>query len=288
MGRAWNLAGMREPLISDYQHELETASRLAREAGEVILNVYATDFTVASKGKAGPVTEADLQASHLIVEGLRKAFPGDAVVSEEDAASHVRHEGRVWYVDPLDGTKEFVARNGEFAVMIGLAIGGRASVGVVYRPVTGSLYSGTAGNETWLEEDGRRMQLSVSSTTDLRALRLAVSRSHRHSLLTELRPRLGITQEIPCGSVGLKVGLVAGRQADLYLDPSPYTNAWDTCGPEAILSGAGGKMTDLAGAPILYGRDELRNRKGLLGSNGACHDLVLQAIGPVVKAAGII
>ncbi len=279
---------MRGPLTSDYQHELETASRLAREAGEVILKVYATDFSVSSKGKAGPVTEADLQASQLIVDGLRKEFPGDGVVSEEDAASHVRHEGRVWYVDPLDGTKEFVSRNGEFSVMIGLAIDGQASVGVVYRPVTGSLYSGTAKREAWLEEDGQRTRLSVSSTTDPGSLRLALSRSHRHPLLTELRTRLGIAQEIPCGSVGLKIGLVADRQADLYLDPSPYTSAWDTCGPEAILSGAGGRMTDLAGAPIVYGRAEMRNMKGLLGSNGACHDLVLRAIRPIVEAAKIL
>lgn len=274
--------------MANYEQELKTASCLAREAGEVILKIYATDFSVVSKGKAGPVTEADLQASHVIVEGLRKMFPGDAVVSEEDAASHVQHEGRVWYVDPLDGTKEFVSRNGEFAVMIGLAIDGRARVGIVYRPVTGALYAGIANEEAWLEEGGRRTRLVVSSTTAPGLLRLALSRSHRHPLLNELRTCLGIAQEIPCGSVGLKIGLVANRQADLYLDPSPYTSAWDTCGPEAILSGAGGRMTDLAGAPIRYGRAELRNRRGLLGTNRACHDLVLDAIRPVVQAAGIV
>lgn len=274
--------------MADYQRELETATRLAREAGDVILRIYATDFSVASKGRAGPVTEADLQASHLIVEGLRKEFPADAVVSEEDAPSHRRHEGRIWYVDPLDGTKEFVSRNGEFAVMIGLAVRGRATLGVVYRPVTGALYSGLAQGEAWLEEDGRPTRLSVSSTTNPGSLRLALSRSHRHRLLTDLRIRLGIAQEIPCGSVGLKIGLVASRQADLYLDPSPYTSAWDTCGPEAILTGAGGRMTDLAGAPILYGQDELKNRRGLLGTNRACHDMVLEAIRPVLTEAGII
>lgn len=274
--------------MADYRRELETASRLAREAGDVILKIYATDFAVASKGKAGPVTEADLQASHLIVAGLREAFPGDAVVSEEDAASHVQHEGRIWYVDPLDGTKEFVSRNGEFAVMIGLAISGQASVGVVYRPVTGALYSGTAEREAWLEQDGRRTRLSVSSITEPGSLRLALSRSHRHPLLNGLRTRLGIAQEIPCGSVGLKIGLVAERRADLYLDPSPYTSAWDTCGPEAILSGAGGRLTDLAGAPIRYGRAELSNRRGVLGTNGSCHDRVLDTIRPIVQEAGII
>lgn len=274
--------------MAEYPRELETASRLARQAGEVILKIYATDFSVASKGKAGPVTEADLQASQLIVEGLRKAFPGDAVVSEEDAASHVRHEGRVWYVDPLDGTKEFVSRNGEFSVMIGLAVEGRAAVGVVHRPVTGSLYCGTAEHEAWLEESGRRRRLWVTSTRDAGALRVAVSRSHRHPLLTELLARSGVAREIPCGSVGLKIGLVADRQADLYVDPSPYTSAWDTCGPEAILSGAGGRMTDLAGDPIAYGRAELRNRKGLLGTNGACHDTILRAIEPLLREADII
>src|SRR5262245_23509667 len=110
-----------------WESELKTAAAIAREAGKVLLDIYATDFAVEFKGKSNPVTEADRRANALIVAQLRAAFPHDGIVAEESEQSSADlARERIWYVDPLDGTKEFVAKNGEFSVMIGLAIAGRA------------------------------------------------------------------------------------------------------------------------------------------------------------------
>ncbi len=270
-----------EPVSAPFRHEIETASRLAKEAGKVVLEVYRTFFTVKQKGAAGPVTEADIRAHELIVSGLRQEFPGDVVISEEDPPSTVSRPGaRVWYVDPLDGTQEFVDRTGEFSVMLGLAIDNRPTVGVVLRPVDEALFIGIADREAWLEIGGTRRPLCVSRESDLSKMRLAVSRSHRHARIDEVRIRLGITEEIRCGSVGLKIGLIAQGQADLYVEPGRYTHAWDVCGPEAILRGAGGRMTDLDGRPLRYeSSSDLRNKSGLIATNGVCHDRVIAAIG---------
>jgi 3'(2'), 5'-bisphosphate nucleotidase len=268
---------------TEFDREVVVASRLAREAGDVILRIYQTDFVVRFKDKEGPVTEADRQASELIVAQLRREFPNDLVVSEEepiDPNGAIR--SRVWYVDPLDGTHEFIARNGEFAVMIGLAIDGRACTGVVYQPTTKQLWAGIAGQQAWLEENRERMAIRVSDETDSARLRLVVSRSHRHPLLDEMRARLGITQELKMGSVGLKVGVLAIRQADVYIDPSSFTHAWDSCAPEAILHGAGGRLTDVTGAPLRYSPRELRNKRGLVATNRLCHEYVIGGIAPLV------
>ena len=273
-------------LEADFNKEIEVAAQLARQAGRVILEVYAQDFAVASKGQAGPVTEADLRASQLIVDGLRQAFPDDSVVSEEGPESESQVKGRWWYVDPLDGTKEFVAKNGQFSVIIGLSVDGHAQAGVLLRPVGNVLYTGTADKEAWLITDEGRKRLSVSTEERLSALRLVVSRSHRHPLTDEMRNRLGITSEIQCGSVGLKIGLLTTGEADIYLDPSGFTSAWDTCGAEAVLRGAGGRLTDLAGQPLVYGGTDLRNKRGLLATNGLCHDRIVEAIAPVIRQMG--
>ncbi len=271
------------------KHELEEACRLARAAGAILMRIYATDFAVSYKGPNDPVTEADKRANELLVVGLREAFPDDGVVAEENADNaDALRAGRVWYVDPLDGTSDFVLKNGEFSVMIGLAVNGDARVGAVYRPAGGVLFAGIVGQEAWVEEQGRRRPLSVSSQTDLSSLRLVASRSHRHTLLDAIKTRLGIGREIRCGSVGLKVGLIAAQEADFYVEPSEFTKAWDSCGPEAILRGAGGRMTDLTGRPLVYGGQDLRNRAGLVATNGVCHDRVIAAIAPLVRDAKLI
>jgi 3'(2'), 5'-bisphosphate nucleotidase len=220
----------------------------------------------------------------VIVDGLRREFPEDMVVSEEESIDPMRAiPARVWYVDPVDGTREFIQRNGEFAVMLGLAVDGCAQVGVVFRPVTAELYSGIVGQGAWLETKDTRCPLRVSSETELSRLRLATSRSHRNRLTDRLRGRLGISEEYRVGSVGLKVGMVVTCQADIYLEPSGMTKAWDSCAPEAIVRAAGGRMTDLAGSSLRYSPHDVCNRQGLVATNGACHDRVISEITAVVR-----
>ncbi|MEE8235138.1 MAG: 3'(2'),5'-bisphosphate nucleotidase CysQ [Nitrospirales bacterium] len=270
-------------MSGELSEELTVATRLAREAGATIMGVYATDFSVAYKGKGDPVTQADQLANDLIVKGLQKTFPTDLVVAEESPPpSESLTANRVWYVDPLDGTKEFIAKNGEFSVMIGLAVDGRAHLGVVYRPDGDVLYAGVVGQGAWVEVNGIRKALVVGSTRDSSSMTLAVSRSHRNPLIEKICEAVGVSQEIPSGSVGLKIGLIAEGKADLYLEPGPYTSLWDACGPEAILRAAGGQFTNVYGQPLVYGLTPLKNILGLVATNGRCHAQVIAALAPLI------
>ncbi|KPK14871.1 MAG: 3'-5'-bisphosphate nucleotidase [Myxococcales bacterium SG8_38] len=269
--------------------EITEAARIARHAGAILMNVYATDFSVSYKGRSDPVTEADMQANRYIVGELRKWFPEDGIVAEEtDDKSDALKPGRCWYVDPLDGTKEFVDRNGEFSVMLGLAIDGRSSAGVVYQPTTDKLYAGVVGAGAYLEERGARRELKVSDVADTGRLRLVVSRSHRNRAVDRVVRKLGIEHERALGSVGLKAGLIAEQKADLYLHISDRSSAWDACGPEAVLEAAGGRFTDLAGNAYRYGGTDMRNRAGILACNAAAYDAVLPVVREAARKKGLI
>jgi 3'(2'), 5'-bisphosphate nucleotidase len=269
--------------------EIAEAARIARQAGVILMDIYGTDFDVAYKAEADPVTEADTKANAYIVAELEKAFPNDGIVAEEtEDETDALKAGRCWYVDPLDGTKEFVARNGEFSVMLGLAIDGVATAGVVYEPVSGKLYSGVVGEGARVEEGGQRIELEVSEVADPSQLRLVVSRSHRNRAVAELVARLGITQEMTSGSVGLKAGLIAEQKADFYVHVSDRSSRWDACAPEAILKAAGGRFTDLAGNPYRYGGSDMRNRSGILACNAAAYEAVLPAVREAGRSAGLI
>ncbi len=272
------------------EHELSVAVALARQAGQIVMDVYATDFSVAWKGADDPVTEADQRGNDAIVRGLREAFPCDVVVAEESAhpaAATPAPAHRVWYVDPLDGTKEFIARNGEFSVMIGLAIDGHAHLGVVYRPDTDLLYTGIVGTGAWMEQHGTRVSLALTARDASQPLILAVSRSHRHPLADRIARALGAGEEKPLGSVGLKAGMIARGDADVYVEPGTATSLWDACAPDAILQAAGGRFTTILGRPVTYGYSPLNNPHGLLATNGFCHDLVVQALQPMARELGL-
>ena len=269
--------------------EIEELVRIARGAGAIVMEVYASDFSVAYKAKSDPVTEADKRANEYIVRALRAAFPGDGIVAEEsEDISDALKGGRCWYVDPVDGTKEFVARNGEFAVMLGLAVDGEASAGVVFQPVTDKLYAGVVGQGATLQQHGAERELRVSEVSDPRELRLVVSRSHRNRAVAKVVAALGVSEETQTGSVGLKAGLIAEDAADLYLHISDKSSQWDACGPEALLRAAGGRFTDLAGDAYHYGGSDMRNRKGILACNAAAFDAVLDVARDAASSIGLI
>jgi 3'(2'), 5'-bisphosphate nucleotidase len=260
--------------------ELEVAIDLARRAGRELLTFYGSDDAVQWKDGSEPVTAADKAANALIVEGLAIAFPDDGLLAEEspDTTGRLRRD-RLWVVDPMDGTKEFIKRNGEFSVMIGLAVDGRASLGVVYQPTCDRLYYGVPGEGAFLVDAGGAPQpLAVSELTDPAEMCVAVSRSHRSARIDAVRDALGISREVQSGSVGLKVGLICERRCDLYIHPSPQTKQWDTCAPEAVLVAAGGRMTDLAGDAFVYNRTDLYNRLGILATNDRVHDRILERV----------
>lgn len=259
--------------------ELRIAAGLAREAGALVLSHYDEDVRVDMKAPGDPVTIADRESNQLIVDALAREFPDDAILAEESGAGGGRGPGeRRWCVDPLDGTKEFLARNGEFAVMIGLAIRGRPVLGVVYQPAVDLLLEGVVGVGAWTTIGTQRLSASVSSIADPGSMALVVSRSHRSSLVDAAKVALGISKERISGSVGVKIGLLARREADLYIHPGRGVKLWDACAPEAILVAAGGMMTDPRGDLIRYDAAEPALDGGLVASNGQAHDAIVAAV----------
>jgi 3'(2'), 5'-bisphosphate nucleotidase len=240
------------------------------------------------KDPTEPVTEADRAVNAYLVKQIGQAFPDDGVLAEESKDDPARlTKRRVWIVDPLDGTMEFIAHNGEFCIMIGLAVEGEAVAGVVYQPIDDKLYAAVKGAGAFVEEFGDRTPLRVSRATDIRRFRLVVSRSHRPAILDSLIAALGVQRERSIGSVGLKIGLIARGQADVYVHPNPGTREWDTCAPEIIVREAGGMMTDCWNRPLRYNQSDVYRRFGLLASNGVRHAQLSALVAEALDEAGV-
>jgi 3'(2'), 5'-bisphosphate nucleotidase len=260
--------------------ELARALELAQRAGELVRALQRGELDVELKAGDEPVSIADRRASELIVAGLAAAFPGDPVISEElPPAPGAFGAPRLWLVDPIDGTKDFIRREDGYAVMIGLVAGGRPAMGVVHQPAQDRTFYATPDG-AWLAAGGQVSPLAVSGVASAAEARLVASKSHRSADIDRVKQQLGIDDEQNVGSVGVKLCLIAAGARDLYVNPQAKTKAWDTCAPEAILVRAGGQITDLLGAPIAYSGD-LHQRRGLLASNGRIHDEVVQKLAPL-------
>jgi 3'(2'), 5'-bisphosphate nucleotidase len=262
-----------------WEHEERFAAELARQAGEVVLRFYGEGVRVEWKGKNDPVTAADREANALIVDALAREFPGDGILAEESADDRRRlSRERLWVVDPLDGTREFVDRNGEFVVMIALCDHGRPVAGAIFHPTTSTLLRARAGGGAWAEDSAGVQRLHVSARNDLTDFRLLVSRSHRSAKLDAVRAALGLTHEEPCGSVGLKMARLARGDADLYVHMGGGTKEWDLGAPEILIREAGGTLTDIHGATIPYNREDVRTPTAFVASNGARHREILERL----------
>jgi 3'(2'), 5'-bisphosphate nucleotidase len=275
---------------SGLERELRVALTLARAAGAEALKFYGGPLHVRHKTAGGddPVTQADYAANRVIVEGLTREFPADGLLSEEtaDTARRLGKE-RVWMIDPIDGTQGFIDGNGDFAVQIGLAVGGTPALGVVYQPAADLLHWAARGAGAWaVRRETRTTRLQVSAETEPPRMRLAASRSHRGPRMDRVVEAFGFTEEVRRGSVGIKVGLIVERQCDLYVTLSSRTHQWDTCAPEAILREAGGRLTDLWGVPVSYNAEDTRNHNGIAATNGAAHALVVETLRPLLAEFG--
>jgi 3'(2'), 5'-bisphosphate nucleotidase len=274
--------------VTVFDQELGVAMRLAREAGAIVKTFYEVPPIVQWKDPTEPVTEADRAANAYLVKQLAAAFPDDGVLAEESKDDPARlAKRRVWIIDPLDGTLEFIAHNGEFCIMIGLAVDGEPVVGVIYQPVDDVLYAAARGQGAFVEEFGERRRLRVSKETRLKQMRPVISRSHRSPLVDAIIAALGTQRERSIGSVGLKVGLIARGRADFYVHPNPNTREWDTCAPEIILREAGGVFTDCWNRPLRYNQPDVLRRFGILASNAICHAQLAETVARVLDDAGI-
>ncbi|MBS0380869.1 MAG: 3'(2'),5'-bisphosphate nucleotidase CysQ [Proteobacteria bacterium] len=235
--------------------------QLARRAGAAILEVYAGSFAVEHKADDSPLTAADMASHRVIVEGLHTLTPDIPVLSEESksiAWATRRAWDRYWLVDPLDGTREFVKRNGEFTVNIALIENHVPVLGVVQLPVTGELYYGVAGEGAFLESSPGALPKPIATRAAQAVPVVAGSRSHGSDRQAEVLGRLGDYRLLPVGS-SIKFCMVARGDADLYLRLGP-TSEWDTAAAQCVVEQAGGKVVDLQGAPLRYNtKDSLLN-----------------------------
>jgi 3'(2'), 5'-bisphosphate nucleotidase len=235
---------------------IEPVVALATEAGQTILEVYSTDFDVQEKSDESPLTQADLASHHCIVAGLERLTPDIPVISEEEGLPSFKERGqwqRYWLIDPLDGTREFVNRNGEFTVNIALIDSHRPVFGVVYVPVQDKTYLGCEGHGAELREAGNVVPIQVSEASNT-PVRIVGSRSHRGSSLDIFLERLGETDMLPMGS-SLKFCVIAEGRADVYPRLGP-TSEWDTAAAQAVVEQAGGKVLELDGKPLSYNAKE--------------------------------
>jgi len=264
-----------------YERELHLAAELARAAGRAALHHYGVATAILKVG-GSPVTVADREASRIILQGLRRHFPADAVLSEEEegVAGQARAR-RLWLVDPLDGTKEFLAQNGEFSVMIGLAERGRSVLGVVYAPALDVLWGAAPGLGAFVERDGVRRPLVRRPVAAASPVRLVGSRSHADPLVLALARQLGGAAIAPSGSVGLKCARIAEGLSEAYVHPIPYMKAWDLCAPEAILREAGGTVTDCLGEALRYRRTQPEQPHGIVACAPGVTPAVMAALAPL-------
>jgi 3'(2'), 5'-bisphosphate nucleotidase len=260
--------------------DLLTAARAALLGGRAILPHYrSASLRTTEKSPGDPVTEADHAANRAVLSVLERECPQDPILSEEseppDSASMLE---RLWVVDPLDGTREFIDGIDEFAVMVGLAEQGLARLGAFYVPGTGRLYLGLSEGGAWIAQcrvdAGSDSPIEVGEFRPLRVgepeedrVRLVRSRSHPDDRLQAIESALPSVQVIPSGSVGVKCARIAERVADLYVHPVPYLKEWDTCAPEAVLRGAGGRVTDCGGGQLHYGKSDPRQPSGILAGD---------------------
>ena len=238
---------------------IEQILPIARQAGGAIMALYLSGARdVQRKEDGSPVTQADLAAHQVLTKQLLSLPPHCPVVSEEDSGSQIYRQGkgRFWLIDPLDGTKEFIARNGEFTVNIALIEDGRSVLGVVYAPALDAMYWGGSGLGAFRRVGGVTVAIQQSAD-NASSCRVVASKSHLNEATQSFIDRLGPVSLVQAGS-SLKFCRVAEGAADIYPRLAP-TCEWDTAAAHAVLEGAGGAVVDLHGQPLNYGKPDVLN-----------------------------
>ena len=233
---------------------------IARAAGDAILTIYRQPFAVEYKQDESPLTAADQGAHEVIVQALARLAPDIPVLSEESDAETMQARlgwSRYWLVDPLDGTKEFVSRNGEFTVNIALIDHGRPVWGLVYAPVLDRLWYGGKGIGAWRVADGTHKAIQTRPHEAGQAWRVVGSRNHLSQATLDYLAPLGEVELVSMGS-SLKFCIIAEGGAELYPRLAP-TCEWDTAAAQAVLEGAGGSVTQLDGTALAYNKPDILN-----------------------------
>jgi 3'(2'), 5'-bisphosphate nucleotidase len=266
-----------------YDHELKVALDAAALAGRALRDLYAA-FQAIPDAPASISTDADRESQEIILGRIRREFPGDALCAEEATATLEGASAtgdRLWVVDPIDGTRGFARKNGEFSVMVAFVDRGQMAVGVVLEPARDRLTYAARGAGCWRADgDGSALvACRVSRVGELKEATLTQSHSGRPPKRSRLVEALTPARVVESYSAGIKLALVARGEADLYLNTYDAFHDWDICAGHLLVEEAGGKVTGLAGQELRYGLPGAWQRNGLLATNGLLQEAALQAIG---------
>lgn len=264
-----------------WQAELKAALAAADKAGQAILRLYAA-FEAMDTAPADISTQADKESQECIAQFLLQNYPGDGICAEEDtvtANDAAINSNRYWVIDPIDGTRGFAIKNGEFSVMIALVVDGVARLGVVAEPLVERVTYAAENYGCFTQRGGNPQRCAATTTAKLDRCVASISRSQSADAEKRFRTTIGLARTTPTFSAGIKLAQVARGETDLYLGDYLGLADWDVCAGHLLVEQAGGRVSNIDGKPISYdgsGRS-LRNR-GILASNGQCHDAFLQAM----------
>lgn len=258
---------------------IEKVIDIAKEASKILLKYYKSDIGVSYKEAGGrsPVTKADFEADAYIRGRLQELFPRDKILSEETENHLKDYSGRVWIVDPLDGTRIYTEGKDGFCVIIGLCIDGVPVLGVVYAPIKDELYYAEKGKGAFLKKGNTVQQIKVSKINVLFQAKAIIKTSKIRESPWNKVAQLKVKENFDlseCGA-GIKMAKVAAGEIDFYIDAIFSPCKWDTCGPQIILEEAGGRMTDLSGQPLDYKQQNSKWENPLLVSNGLIYRTVI-------------
>ena len=230
---------------------------------EQILDIYNSDFSHEIKSDNSPLTKADLLVHRELTQFIKTNFPDDSIISEEDEIISSSYTSRVWVIDPIDGTKDFVKKTGEFSIMIGLLQENKPFFGLVYIPVTGTCYSAKVGNGSYVTKNSKTTVLKVDTSDS--QITLVTSRNNFKEQDQKIVDELKITNFKPMGSIGIKFSSIANGNANLCFYSTPGLGIWDALPVHVIVEEAGGYIFDRNGNSLVY---DLQNRTMLEGVIG--------------------
>lgn len=254
--------------------EAYVAIDASKKASKAVMEIYNQEFTSELKDDDSPITKADLQSNEIIKQVL--ASSGHHILSEEDADDKSRlNQDKIWIIDPLDGTSDFVNRTGEFTIMIALVQNKIPILGAISRPTTNTLFLAQKDAGAYKLENGSWSRLQVSQTNDLTKCKAVGSRFHLTEQEKEFFKNLGVASFESRGS-SLKVAEICMGLADLYLTTSNKIKQWDTCASHCLITESGGKITDMFGNQVLYNTEKVNHENGLIVTNGLVHDTIVR------------
>lgn len=262
--------------IANARPELRLAIDAVLKAGKAVMEEYAGKFATDTKSDGSPVTTADIKSNRILGAALEGS--GYHILSEEDCDEKSRlKQERIWIIDPLDGTSDFVGYTGEFTIMVALVERKMPVIGVISWPAGDTLFVAQRGAGAFRLVDGVWSQMHVTGETELQRCRAVGSRNHLTDYEREFFEKIGVLEFTSVGS-SLKVARISNGEAEMYVTTTDKMKEWDTCASFCIINEAGGKMTDCLGNTLTYNNEYVGHPHGIIASNGHVHEAIIESL----------